>query len=1312
MATSLVCALLYATSPLLLQGQGVQWTTSVNVGGSNGAPWADWVLDIITTSEGNYLAVGFAWEDEVNGQHPDVPAYCLISPNGKLLRDGVIETDPGNPSPGRLANVVEAGNDSYYAVGFLGGFQGAQRLLVRINKTSLDAVYYQPTIIHSDPGKKVTKSRLSEIVDVPGNPSYLLCSRWVEGDLVDGNGNTIGAFPREKWLVTFNYDGTIKDQLFLPQSGSESSELSAVTFEPLAGGAIRIYGASYVLVNSDGGFGSYRRNDSDIAISMIEYDPVSGFQTETVSTVNSITQGPRDNLANAQVGAGDIFENHPPTFPPGTFQALPYDKFPYGPKYIGTSFERNFSNCNENAPVNDYYIEDWSDGSEDVPYSMVLTSNHIVVSALLNRIIMWKGTNDVLGGDPDPGLHCDAGACSKFDSDYYLWGEAYLLFFNKSDLSLEKATYLGTMSGGDFIPKVIKTSDGGFAVSGTVTGCPDGLPEVTGAEHMMVIKLDANGDVKWRKHYNGQGGGACGFAITETPDGGLLVAGNTEDDGQEHEENFGFIKFGSDCSYSADVLPNSGKDYIVATDEPTWNTSRTVRARVVVPNGRQLIISGSGTTIRFADSKEVYDLPERYPIGITVEPGGRLVVIGATLTGYNCNGTEKMWDGINVVGNPTLEQTPANQGVCSLLVAKVINARQGVVTSGVWCGTTKVVSPPYGGTGSRSSVETSVLHHGGPYGGGRVSAWHSKFIDNQRSAIFMKYPHNWNQSRFVNCEFQSNGPLVDPNEMRQPVPNDYHNNEPRGTSTHVSIWSTRVQFSSCKFNGALSIIPEYRPFGIEGDDPKIVAAGGSMRDMKVGIECRGTLGGVLANVNANGITFDNVVQGVNLRNSVADIVSNCRFLNIPEPNTFSGLSPSGIFGQFNKSALITNNEFYGADASKPSWGIVEHNTQNQGCEIKENKFFTARVGNQFEGKNTQLDAFCNDYTGVGLSAWYCAVTFGAGQLKDQGSPGPYTKKADNEFFDFCDGSSNIHIEADDNFTPFGYYDKTGNPHPVDPDCVNDLVNVDIENVTTPLACATLEPPCPNPPCDPVAIYMASSKTVQDRNVALRGLIHAGFAADTTDLDADYEGALFVLSDRNQPEDRSILVGSLASMGRYAEAQTENALLTTADPESAAYKAYLANIIGAGVDLTALPETNYQSAMASLSAENVSTRAMAENLRYLREDVYVPLIAVDPEPVGERLQRRKDARLVKSTRLSVWPNPFSGEVSFDLTGLDATVRHQVVLFDLYGRQVGIRQALGGQLLTWDAASLPNGWYVYQIRTEKMMLQSGKLLKASH
>jgi len=51
---------------------------------------------------------------------------------------------------------------------------------------------------------------------------------------------------------------------------------------------------------------------------------------------------------------------------------------------------------------------------------------------------------------------------------------------------------------------------------------------------------------------------------------------------------------------------------------------------------------------------------------------------------------------------------------------------------------------------------------------------------------------------------------------------------------------------------------------------------------------------------------------------------------------------------------------------------------------------------------------------------------------------------------------------------------------------------------------------------------------------------------------------------------------------------------------------------------------------------------------------------------------------------------------------------------YGGQIaaapiGIRQVFGGRPLVWNAASLPDGQYIYQIRTEKAVIQSGKLLK---
>jgi hypothetical protein len=728
-----------------------------------------------------------------------------------------------------------------------------------------------------------------------------------------------------------------------------------------------------------------------------------------------------------------------------------------------------------------------------------------------------------------------------------------------------------------------------------------------------------------------------------------------------------------------------------------------------------LTISGTSTIVRFADSKEVYDVPERYPIGITVEPGGNLIIGGATLKGYDCSGVEKMWDGINIEGNydGTNMANTTIKGTCTMAGAKILNARQGIVASGVWVGTTTSNGTPYGGTGSQSVVQTSTLYHGGPFGGGLIKAYNCQFINNKRSAIFMQFPHNLNQSVFQGCKFISDGPLVDPNELLQPIPNNYNYNEPRGTTTHVSIWNTRVQFLSCQFSGSTSIIPDYRPIGIEGDDPKIVVNGGKMSDLKVGIECRGSLGGILANVNTDEMTFDDVVQSINLRNSVADMVQHCHFNNIPEPNTFAGMSPSGIFGQYNKAALIQNNDFHGVNSGKPSYGVVEQNTLYQGCQIKENQFFSSNIGSQFEGGNTALTASCNDYTGMGLCGWYCAVVGGLGKLADQGSLF-LGEKADNAFFDVCTGASNIDIDADDNFSPFSYYDKTGNLHHADPLCSKDLVDVEIDNNSGERICSPpITPsPCQDPSCDRLAIFLGSTRTITDRNEAIRGLIHTGLTVDTLDQPANYDDALTVLRTRNQIEDRIILIGSLASMGRNAEAITENALLSTSNSEAAACKAYFSNVLDAGTPLTSLPDANYHTALNSLSDVNVSTRAMAETLSHLKDGTDYPLIAAAPQI---RSHLRSSSDVLTSSQpggVVVSPNPFSSIVKFNLEGLDQHTRYSVVITDLLGKVLEVLHSVGGQDLIWHAGQAPNGQYFYQIRTEKEVVQSGKLVKSDN
>lgn len=116
--------------PLSLSAQpGLQWTSSINVG--SGAPpqeWAGWMYDVIVTSSGNYLGVGFARDDEANSNSLRQPSYAVVTPTGALLRDEVL-----GPVMGDLWNVVEA-SSAYYAVGRRGDFSTQKGPLVKVNK--------------------------------------------------------------------------------------------------------------------------------------------------------------------------------------------------------------------------------------------------------------------------------------------------------------------------------------------------------------------------------------------------------------------------------------------------------------------------------------------------------------------------------------------------------------------------------------------------------------------------------------------------------------------------------------------------------------------------------------------------------------------------------------------------------------------------------------------------------------------------------------------------------------------------------------------------------------------------------------------------------------------------------------------------------------------------------------------------------------------------------------------------------------------------------------------------------------------------
>ena len=96
--------------------------------------------------------------------------------------------------------------------------------------------------------------------------------------------------------------------------------------------------------------------------------------------------------------------------------------------------------------------------------------------------------------------------------------DIYLIKTNASGDTLWTRTYGGT--GSDEGYSVQQTADGGYIVAGMTTSFGAGGGDV------YLVKTNASGDTLWTKTYGGTGDGA-GYSVSQTTDGGYIVAGLT-----------------------------------------------------------------------------------------------------------------------------------------------------------------------------------------------------------------------------------------------------------------------------------------------------------------------------------------------------------------------------------------------------------------------------------------------------------------------------------------------------------------------------------------------------------------------------------------------------------------------------------------------------------------------------------------------------------------------------------------------------------------------------------------------------------------
>ncbi len=128
------------------------------------------------------------------------------------------------------------------------------------------------------------------------------------------------------------------------------------------------------------------------------------------------------------------------------------------------------------------------------------------------------------------------------DGGYVLAGNAYSIAVGATDAWILKTdgngsmlwshTFDGGNQNGDAIYDVRETSDGGYVLA----GCTNSYRAYAWQRDGLLIKTDANGVEVWHQLYGGDTGSGYLYAIEQTPDGGFILAGSTDPDGESSLE--------------------------------------------------------------------------------------------------------------------------------------------------------------------------------------------------------------------------------------------------------------------------------------------------------------------------------------------------------------------------------------------------------------------------------------------------------------------------------------------------------------------------------------------------------------------------------------------------------------------------------------------------------------------------------------------------------------------------------------------------------------------------------------------------------
>jgi hypothetical protein len=1090
-----------------------QWQMELNFGTNTNNPslkTIDWTLGVIQTHDDHYVGVGFSSSDDIPDQqgitctvnyNPFI--YKVSSKGGTVIWNNVLTFGypaSGSSNFGRLIDICEAheqDNKYYYtAIGHKEGTpqigsSGDYALICKYNQDGTlakDASGNDLVKFHrfSTGSSRCWGTSIRHFV-YQGNDFYAITGEdnfRIFAAILDKDLNLVPNMLSTSGFVILGYD---PHALLSPPINTEGRGYAirvAYTGGTMpngshSGNAYALYVGGYIINGAALNYGNSGANlQSDGYLCKLAF-PSSGTSNGTKSwekifaSDNNISnpshhlnQSPNcvkfDNQTNSYVEVRKNFR-----------QPTPVDI--------------NLFNSSPDAISEDDHVfgfEETNDGSLIVTHRYHMTVCNCSI----------KNSSPLGAGDFHPvAYQKDKATQTNIQHTYldFMKGDIYLSKIEASTGNVLSngglPQYVTHMSGDDFWTQVKQCYDkdasgnfNNFAVFGTSSNYyneassydpyDESETQTPGDEDLILLKYHLNSsnifERKWVKVFHGPGGGACGFGLAATRDGGFIVAGNNDEEADNHV----LIKVANDCQARAydegnidEALPNIQGQ--ILSSNSNWSTNQFVTGSIIVPTGITLTINNNAK-IQFLSYNNLYEedgpntpiiaLNNTYKrIGIIVEPGGKLVVDNAILTNYEGCSTygfedaERLaapWDGILINGNAGANMS--SSGFASNFgIAEIKN---------------------------NATLKNAVLGVtiGEDYGeGGILKATNANFLNNRKSIGFLPYEDsnlpNYNRSFIRGCNF-----------INDAVITGWMN---KGTNQHISAWGVRgIKISSITIKNQLlnsELCDEDRGIGLSTFDSDVditrfydVNGLGNMNEMeglRTGVQSLNTgTSSPFYRVNVSGTNFLNVQEGIILENNVAPAITCNTFtfdnnlqptskylLSAPFGTSNANYYGFGVYTTFTNAFNIVSNSFYFKNSNVLSFATITEQsgggdllTSQIKLNIISNSTATkAHFGMQAFGWNEGLEITCNKYINL-IQDWYidynninttlsCAFKC----FPNQTTANAVKLDPLNEFTISCTSSSSEHVNS--NF-PFDYHVKNSVNSPI---CYTGPTLVSVQN---------------------------------------------------------------------------------------------------------------------------------------------------------------------------------------------------------------------------------------------------------------------------